>query len=79
MCRATANVNYAHEVNEGEQNEERLSDFSYFIGFSDYVKTRDMTKIRIQDRDVQMMKNTGASLSLISTANWKQLQDQLHG
>ena len=59
-CRTRANVNYAHEVKEGDQNEERLSELQFFIGFSDYVKTGDMTKIRIQDRDVQMMKDTGA-------------------
>ena len=73
VSRATASVKYTHEVKEGDQNEEQLSDFSYFIGFSDYVKTGDMTAIRIQDRDVKMMKDTGASLSLISTAVWKQL------
>ncbi len=32
-----------------------------------------MTKITIQDTDVQMLKDTGASLSLKPTAIWKQL------
>ncbi len=68
VCQTKANVNYAQDVRVGDKNEEQLSDFSYFIGFSDFVKTGDMTTIKIQDRDVQMMKDTGASLSLISSS-----------
>ena len=49
------------------------SDYSYFIGHTDYIKNGTMEKIKVNSKEIPMMKDTGASLTLISKKLWKQI------
>ena len=55
-----------------EENTGSNSDYSYFIGHTDYIKNGTMEKIRVNGKEIPLMKDTGASLTLISKL-WKQI------
>ena len=56
-----------------EETSGSTSDYSYFIGHTDYVKNGTMEKITVNGKEISMMKDTGASLTLISKKLWKQI------
>ena len=56
-----------------EENNDSPSDYSLFIGHTDYIKISTMEKIPVNDKETPMMKDTGASLKLISKKLWKQI------
>ena len=56
-----------------EENNGSNSDYSYFIGHTDYIKSGTMEKIKVNGKEISMMKETGASLTLISKKLWKQI------
>ena len=56
-----------------EENNGSNSDYSYFIGHTDYIKIGTMEKIKVNGKELPMMKDTGSSLTLISKKLWKQI------
>ena len=56
-----------------EENNGSTSDYSYFIGHTDYIKNGTIEKIKVNGKEIPMMKDTGASLTLISKKLWKQI------
>ena len=56
-----------------EENNDSTSGYSYFIGHTDYIKNCTMEKIKVNGKETSMMKDTGASLTLISKKLWKQI------
>ena len=74
MCRRkTYPTNFVDNESKDGRNSERASEYSYFIGYSDYIKNGTMENIPIFGRQVPMLRDTGASLTLISTKIWEQL------
>ena len=57
-----------------EENNGSTSDYSCFIGHTDYIKNGTMKKIKVNGKEIPMMKDTGASLTLISKKLWKQIR-----
>ena len=57
-----------------EENSGSTSDYSYFIGHTDYIKNGTMEKIKVNGKEKPMMKDTGAPLTLISRELWKQTE-----
>ena len=49
------------------------SDYSYFIGHTDYINNGTMETIKVNCKQIPMMKDAGASLTLISSKPWKQV------
>ena len=56
-----------------EENQSSTSDYSYFMGHTDCIKNGTMEKIKVNGKETPMMKETGASLTLISKKLWKQI------
>ena len=56
-----------------EKNNDSSSDYSYFIGHTDYIKNGTMEKIKVNGKEITSMKDTGASLTPISKKLWKQI------
>ena len=56
-----------------EENNGSTSNYSYFIGHTDYIKNGTIEKIKVNGKKMPMMKDTGASLTLISKKLWKQI------
>ena len=74
MCRMKKQTNhFVREEAKIEENNGSTSDYSYFIGHTDYVKNGTMEKIKVNGKEIPMMKDTGASLTLISKKLWKQI------
>ena len=48
-----------------EENNSSTSDYSYFIGHTDYIKNGTNEKIKVNGKEIPMMKDTGATLTLI--------------
>ena len=68
VCRAKKQTtNYVEDETKTQPNSEYASDYSYFIGYSDYIKSGTMENIQLFGQEVPMMRDTGASLTLIST------------
>ena len=55
-----------------EENNGSTSDYLYFSGHTDYIKNDTMKTIKVNGKKIHMMKDTGASLTLISKKLWKQ-------
>ena len=74
VCRMKKQTNHfvGKEANIDENNGSN-SDYSYFIGHTDYIKNGIMEKIKVNGKEIPMMKDTGASLTLISKKLWKQI------
>ena len=81
MCRVKKQTN--HFVGEEANIEEisgSTSDYSYFIAHTDFIKYGTMEKIKANGREIPRMKDTGASLTLISKKPWKQIgQREIEG
>ena len=45
----------------------------FVFGHTDYIKNGTMEKIKVNGKEITMMKDTGASLTLISKKLWKQI------
>ena len=74
MCRRkTYPTNFVAGDTNDKRNSESASECSYFIGYSDYIKNGTMENIQLFGREVPMLRDTGASLTLISTKIWDQL------
>ncbi|MEL7079444.1 MAG: RNase H-like domain-containing protein [Cyanobacteria bacterium J06582_2] len=74
MCRRkTYPTNFVAGDTKDKRNSESASECSYFIGYSDYIKNGTMENIQLFGREVPMLRDTGASLTLISTKIWDQL------
>ena len=74
MCRMKKQTNhFVREEANIEENNGSTSDFSYFIGHTDYIKNGTTEKIKVNGKKIPMMKDTGASLALISKKLWKEL------
>ena len=56
-----------------EENNGSTSDNSYFNGHTDYIKNGTMEKIKVNGKEIPMMEDTAASLTLISKKLWKQI------
>ena len=54
-----------------EESNGSTSDYSFFIGHTDHIKSGTMEKITVNGIEVPIMKDTGASLTLISKKLWK--------
>ena len=67
VCRVKKQTNHfvGKEANI-EENNGSNSDYSYFIGHTDYIKNAIMEKIKVNGKEIPMIKDTGASLTLIS-------------
>ena len=67
VCRVKKQTNHfvGKEANIGE-NHGSTSDYSYFIGHTEYIKNGTMEKIKVIGKEIPMMKDTEASLTLIS-------------
>ena len=74
MCRVKKQTNHfvGKEANI-EENFGSTSDYSYFIGHTDYIKNGTIEKIKVNGKEIPIMKDTGASLTLISKKLWKQI------
>ena len=74
MCRMKKQTNHfvGKEANI-EENNGSISDYSYFFGHTDYIKNGTIKKIKVNGKEIPMMKDTGASLTLISKKLWKQV------
>ena len=77
VCRVKKKTNHfvGKEANI-EENNGSTSDYWYFIGHTDYIKNGTMEKIKVNGKERPMMKDTGASLTLISKKLWKQIGQQ---
>ena len=65
MCRVKKQTNHFVEKEAKiEENNGSTSDYSYFIGHTDYIKN---------GKEIPMMEDTRASLTLISKKLWKQI------
>ena len=74
VCRMKKQTN--HFVSEEAHIEEisgSTSDYSYYFGHTDYITNGTMEKIEVNGKEIPMMKDTGASLTLISKQLWKQI------
>ena len=65
--------NFVGEKANSEENNGSTSNYSYFIGRTDYIKNGTMEKIIVNGKEIPMKKDTGASLTLISKKLWKQI------
>ena len=74
MCRMKKQTNhFVREEANIEENNGSTSKFSYFIGHTFYIKNGTMENIKKNGKEKPMMKDTGASLTLISKKLWKQI------
>ena len=64
---------FVDEKANPEENSCSTPDYSHFIGHTDYIKNGIMEKITVNGKEISMMKDTGASLTLISKTLWKQI------
>ena len=72
-CRMKKQTNhFVGEKANPEENNGSTSDYSYFIGHTDYIKNGTMENIEKNGEEIPKMKDTGASLTLISKKLWKQ-------
>ena len=74
MCRKKAQTNHFGEKANPEENNGSTSDYWYFIRHTDYIKNGTMEKITVNGKEIPIMKNTGASLTLISKKLWNQIR-----
>ena len=64
---------FVGEKANSEENNGSTSNYSCFIGRTDYIKNGTMEKIIVNGKEIPMMKDTGASLTLNSKKLWKQI------
>ena len=78
LCRVKKQTN--HFVGKEaiiEENNGTSSDYSYFTGHTDYIKNGTMENIKVNENEMPMMRDTGASLTLISTKPCKQIETEI--
>ena len=66
-------TNFVENGSKANEIEKSASDYSFFIGYCNYIKNVTIEKIQICGREVPMMRDNGASLTLISTKSGQQI------